>query len=350
MKSKEYSEETKGQVIGMRKCGLKEAEIGAELDIPRTSVHDVIARFEDRGTTKNLSRSGRPSPITPRITRQVLSDISNNPSLPWPAYGNTAGISGKQVKSIANNAGLFKRIKRKKPFIPETGRIKRLAWAVDNATQAWDHVLFTDESSIEMGKTTGSRWTIRAIGEAYEPQHLEPNLRSQRKTIMVWGAIALGKKYALHRVIMTSPRVEEGKVMTKGGLDSEGYVRQIINGTLGPILEDMRESGRANVIVVEDGAPSHRANKTQSARDDIGLINLKHPPYSPDLNPIENVWFMVKQRVSKMRPRPTNSEMLWEYILVAWEAVPQKSIDKAILSMPARRLSVIKHNGLATEY
>lgn len=47
------------------------------------------------------------------------------------------------------------------------------------------------------------------------------------------------------------------------------------------------------IILVFDGAGSHRANDLKTP-DNISLIPL--PPYSPELNPVENFWKEVKKQ------------------------------------------------------
>ena len=48
-----------------------------------------------------------------------------------------------------------------------------------------------------------------------------------------------------------------------------------------------------HIILVLDGAASHRS-KTQKLPENISLVPL--PPYSPELNPIENFWKVLKQQ------------------------------------------------------
>ena len=54
------------------------------------------------------------------------------------------------------------------------------------------------------------------------------------------------------------------------------------------------------VMVLDNGA-FHKA-KTLNVPDNIGLLFL--PPYSPELNPAENIWAILKEilQISYMKP------------------------------------------------
>lgn len=50
----------------------------------------------------------------------------------------------------------------------------------------------------------------------------------------------------------------------------------------------------------EDRDPSHGIRKAglgQVLKDQNYIVNLKHPVQSPDLNPIEDIWNIIKQRL-----------------------------------------------------
>ena len=46
-----------------------------------------------------------------------------------------------------------------------------------------------------------------------------------------------------------------------------------------------------NVILHQDNAPSHTAARTQLEIDVLGLQRAAHPPYSPDLAPLDFAYF-----------------------------------------------------------
>ena len=67
------------------------------------------------------------------------------------------------------------------------------------------------------------------------------------------------------------------------------------------------------------------------------------PGNSPDLNPIANLWSILKRWVDKQKP--TNSDKLQEVIMKEWVAISQDLAQKLIESMPSRIAEVLKKKG-----
>ena len=76
------------------------------------------------------------------------------------------------------------------------------------------------------------------------------------------------------------------------------------------------------------------------------------PPNSPDLNPIENVWRILKSRVKQWKPR--TAEELKEAILAEWEAITMEEINRLIMgdkmSIKQRLQQCVDRNGYATQF
>ena len=66
------------------------------------------------------------------------------------------------------------------------------------------------------------------------------------------------------------------------------FVEQV----LAPALRD-----RPDAIVIMDNLPAHKAEAVRSSLDRAGLRPRHLPPYSPDLNPIEQAWSKLKARL-----------------------------------------------------
>ncbi len=106
--------------------------------------------------------------------------------------------------------------------------------------------------------------------------------------------------------------------------------------------------GDADFIFQQDLAPAHTGKGTKSWFNDHGVTVLDWPANSPDLNPIENLWGIVKR---KMRDtRPNNADDLKAAIKATWASIPPQQCHKLITSMPRRIEAVIKAKGAPTKY
>ncbi len=106
--------------------------------------------------------------------------------------------------------------------------------------------------------------------------------------------------------------------------------------------------GDADFIFQQDLAPAHTAKGTKSWFNDHGVTVLDWPANSPDPNPIENLWGIVKR---KMRDtRPNNADDLKATVKETWASIPPQQCHKLITSMPRQIEAVIKAKGAPTKY
>ncbi len=90
------------------------------------------------------------------------------------------------------------------------------------------------------------------------------------------------------------------------------------------------------------------AKATSTWFKDHGVPVLNWPANSPDLNPIENLWGIVKR---KMRyARPSNAEELKATIRATWALITPEQCHKLIDSMTRCIAAVIQAKGAPTKY
>ncbi len=93
---------------------------------------------------------------------------------------------------------------------------------------------------------------------------------------------------------------------------------------------------------------AHTAKSTKSWLHNHGVGVLDWPANSPDLNPIENLWSIVKRKMRNKRP--TNPDELKATVKETWASIPPQQCHKLITSMPRRIETVIKAKGAPTKY
>uniref|UniRef100_A0A9J7XV86 SET domain-containing protein n=1 Tax=Cyprinus carpio carpio TaxID=630221 RepID=A0A9J7XV86_CYPCA len=102
------------------------------------------------------------------------------------------------------------------------------------------------------------------------------------------------------------------------------------------------------VALGQDLAPAHTAKSTKSWLNDHGVGVLDWPANSPDLNPIENLWSIVKRKMRNKRPK--HADELKATVKETWASIPPQQCHKLITSIPRRIEAVIKAKGAPTKY
>lgn len=81
------------------------------------------------------------------------------------------------------------------------------------------------------------------------------------------------------------------------------------------------------------------------------------PPYSPDLNPIENLWALMKQEIYKLYPELEHAndteetkQRLIQAAQEAWQNIDMQILQNLSITMPNRVKAVLKSRGWYTKY
>ena len=94
---------------------------------------------------------------------------------------------------------------------------------------------------------------------------------------------------------------------------------------------------------MHDNAPCHRAKIIRDWIDEKQINILEWPPNSPDLNPIENLFGLLKKKLNKMKIK--SKEELKEKIQEIWENFDKELCSRLVNSLPRRLELVFKQKG-----
>ncbi|GFV19887.1 transposable element Tcb1 transposase [Trichonephila clavipes] len=89
-------------------------------------------------------------------------------------------------------------------------------------------------------------------------------------------------------------------------------------------------------LLMDDNAPCHRTVAAEQLLESEDIERMDWPGRSPDLNPIEHVWYFLGRRLAARTLPPVTIGELRLALQDEWAAMPQQLIDTLILSMGRR--------------
>jgi transposase len=98
-------------------------------------------------------------------------------------------------------------------------------------------------------------------------------------------------------------------VNVDGSMNSQQYI-EFIRDYLLPEREAAKQAFDGDWRIMQDNAPCHRASIVKDFLRENGVEFIDWPPYSPDLNPIENVWSWIKRKLLVEYGTPETEEEL----------------------------------------
>jgi transposase len=114
-------------------------------------------------------------------------------------------------------------------------------------------------------------------------------------------------------------------------------------------IQEARVVYGQDIILQEDNDPSHgtksELNVAKQLKDSNWISILVHPAQSPDLNPIEAIWGILKQRVR--RRKWDNLDQLKEILQDEWSKIAMQEVRARIAEMPSRCRTLANSDGKA---
>lgn len=260
--------------------------------------------------------------------------MSNNPLATSKKVFQDAGVkivSRTSRNKVLNNIARIVK-PSKQPHIKPVHEEGRMKWAEKYMKVNFESVIFTDECRATLDGPDGwSRGWLR------DGVPIPNRLRRQQGGggIMFWAGI-------VGNTLVGPFKVPEGVKIT-----SEAYI-SFLTKHFQPWYKAQPLSFKRKAILMHDGAPAHSAKATKAYLAKIGFKDerlMTWPANSPDLNPIENLWSIIKHRIYTCGRQFTTKNELWESILDVCKKITPQDIEKLIASVDKRLFTVIKRRG-----
>ena len=335
-KVSEITPKKRAVCVALQKEGLSCREIARRVGISKSSVDRAVQLMKETGQYSSRKRSGRPRVTTSRDDSAIKRAVTKNPFISSEEIRaqlpNTAVSSRTIRRRLLVDFKLPSRRAARKPMLTEVQRKKRLVFCrkYKNWTERqWQNVMFSDESTFCQFGTHLHR-VRRPTGLRYDQRFTVATMKHPQK-VMVWGCFSAFGRGSLYFL----PAGET--------INAKKYI-DILKNKLPHTMQIH------NVTCFQhDGAPAHTAKIVKKWFSDNHIDVLDWPGNSPDLNPIENLWELMKRRLAKRCPKNMQDVRYW--LTRIWcQELSKELCKKLVTSMQKRIKDVLRRKGQQTKY
>lgn len=338
-KIKEHSFEVRQKIVNAHKQGSGYKSISKRFEVPVSTVRNIIKKYGVFKTIQNLTGRGRKKKLSPRTVRKVIREVEKDPKTTCKKVVQQLSdhgieISVSTLRRTLKSHGIHGYRPRKTPLLSKKHVKARLEFArefIDKDLTFWGSVLWSDETKIELFGSRDVSFVWRKKGQAFNPKNTVPTVKYGGGNRMFWGCFSANGT---------------GKLVTVDGIMRQDQYIKILNENLKPSAEAL--SLGTNWVFQQDNDPKHTAKSVKKWLVDNEINVLKWPSQSPDLNPIENLWALVKAKVKRRKPR--NPRELEDIAKEEWFNIPVDVCRNLVMSYRKRLEAVIKNKGFASGY
>lgn len=339
-----------------------------------------------RGRSTKL---GRPSKVTKSMCK-MLVDPTQNPirNQPYDAQIAYHRIPVKRrqlqrkLKEHTNGGQKYKMAFVKKE-ISDKNKAERVEYGYEHRDKSvedyWSYIFFSDEAHVDPTSLCAGE-ILRERGTRYNDENIQE--RGEKKGVrfhiaawVTWFEKAEKLEFYHNEddYITTLPmppkprrrpttesedeyqarlcdweaqRPHKAEVKAGGNAMTQKYYAERLLPVYIEAIHKARLRDAGPWLFQEDGDPSHGMRKEGLAyqlKRENWITNLKHPAQSPDLNPIEAMWNIIKQRLR--RKIFHSEEDIKQALQDEWSKITMTEVRKRITQMPGRCRRLTKNGG-----
>ena len=101
-------------------------------------------------------------------------------------------------------------------------------------------------------------------------------------------------------------------------------------------------------VFQQDNDTKHTYKTTSAVLKSLRVKVMDRPSMSPDLNPIEHLWGIIKWKVEVCKV--SNIHQIRDVVMEEWKSIPMATCEALVISMPRRVKAVLDNDGGHTKY
>lgn len=308
--------------------------VAQQFHVSTMAVSKLVKKYRCTGSTADILRKQRPKKLKQKDLKRVKRAVEQKPkrSLEKTKAALKLDVSKETLRKAIRDMGFESCRPRRVPQISEKNIKARVSWASEHLLRPesyWLRLCATDESRFTCIGNDSAIRVWRKKGEALKPSCTVGRKQAGGGSVLVWGGLSIKGPGPL--------------VWLKGTVNSTRY-QALLHDTINPWLKSLP----FDAIMLQDGAPCHTSRATRATLAELNIDLMEWSAQSPDANCIENVWSLIKRRLSDKKTRTPKE--LWHQIQTQWRALTPDECKRLTLSTPRRMQAIVAAKGHPTPY
>lgn len=315
-----------------------------------STIKYTVRKEGERHKNASKPRSSRPRKLTEDDRDHIYEVVTTNPYIQQEDLLTEVDHKVKinSIRRLLYEMDLRKWRQLERPMLAQHHANRRLQWArtYEHFTpEDWGRVYWSDECSIERGIGFRKEYTFTRPCDQIRLRDIRPIPCGKQLRQMFWAAFS-----GCSRRTGLVP-LDGDPESPRGGVNSR-VIRDLYQRILPTLFH-----GSTDAIFMHDNAPTHTAFIVRETLEGMHIEIMDWPPHSPDLNPIENLWGLLKAKIYKLHPElldmPNNDhtlERLVDAAQEAWDALDLSILVNLSETMPHRVKAIIEADGWYTSY
>jgi len=307
--------------------------------VDRTTVSRIHQKYKTYGSHDHLGNNGKPKKLSEAVLAQIKLQNSNDCKKSLRKIQNSLkkdfhiDLNYNSVRNGLHELGKFAFSSIKKPLLSKKNILTRYEFSkylIKTDIAQLESTIFSDECKFNLFYSDGKASVWREPKTGLQSKHLVPTVKHGGGSVMVWGCFSSKGVGKLHFI--------------------DGIMRAVDYVSI--IADNLKASavlmGLNEYYFQQDNDPKHTSKLAKEYFVENNIKLMPWPAQSPDMNPIENLWGLVKTRVAELQPK--NISELRSAIVNSWNEITPELACKLVRSVKKRAIALYDAKGNHINY